>query len=179
MSRNRNHKCRVPGRAAPYKGMPHVREADPPDGRLLAINPFSWTTRKRPVICHLTGELTSEEIVELRVGLARDEERLEGAVLWAVQHGDPALYPSPGKVSELVWALNAYSLPFRRGRWLSVWLGDDCPDEHAVVLWDNHRRPVAPPDDVRRCVCGLPVALTGTDVFCASGHPIDAAVGLG
>ena len=36
-------------------------------------------------------------------------------------------------------ALNAYSLPIRRGRWLRVWSSDDSPPGHVVVFWDSGR----------------------------------------
>lgn len=174
IGRNRNPRCRVPGSTTPTEGMAHVREADPPPGMALAINLFRWSTGERQVICHLTGELTREKVAEIGVGLARDEERLEGTVLWVVQHGDPALHPPPGRVRELVWVLNSYSLPFRRGRWLRVCRLDDGPQGHTVVF--TSLRQAASPGDELHCLCGLSVTLTGTDVICASGHPIDAAV---
>ena len=176
MSRNRNHKCRGSGRAAPPAGTAHIREAGLPLGMVLSINPFRWGDGGRQVICHLTCEMTAAKVVEIGVGLAGDAERQTGGALWAVQHGDPALCPTPSRVRELVLLLNAWSLPHRLGRWLRVWPPDGCPDEHAVAFWDSHRRPVASPGDDLRCTCGLPVTVTATDVVCASGHPIDAAV---
>ena len=145
--------------------------------RMLAVNLHRWRSGGRQDSCSLTYELTPDK-VEVVVGyIAQEEEERAGrGVFWAVRHRNPALYPAPSRVTELVAALNAYSLPIRRGRWLRVWSSDDSPPGHVVVWWNSDGSPIASPGGELRCTCGLPVTITATDVLCASGHPIDAAI---
>ena len=143
---------------------------------MLAVNLHRWRSGGRQDSCSLTYPLAPDK-VEVVVGyIAQEEERAGRGCFWAVRHRNPALYPAPSRVAELVAALNAYSLPIRRGRWLRVWSSDDSPPGHVVVFWDADGRPVTSPDGELRCTCGLPVTITATDVLCASGHPIDAAI---
>lgn len=138
----------------------------------IFVNPHLWHIGGRLAAALQTCELALASSPDITASL-KEEVRQRGerlADLFLV------LVPLPAtRVSEQTQALNAWSLPLRRGRWLSVWPADDCPDEHAVVVWGQDDRPMSLGGELR-CICGRPVTVTATDVFCASGHTIDAAV---
>ena len=143
---------------------------------MLAVNLHRWRSGGRQDSCSLTTELNREKGADVVGYIMQEEERAGTGFFWAVRHRTPALHPAPSMVDWLAWMLNAYSLPLRRGRWLSVWSTDESPPGHVVVFWDSDGQPLQSPDSELRCTCGLPVTITATDVLCASGHPIDAAI---
>lgn len=126
-------------------------------------------------VCFQTSDPASLDVTDA-VSQWEDAARQHGEI-WFVRFRVAAAFPAARAiVSDLAGALNARSLPLRRGRWLSEWPFGDCPYGHAVVFWGQDGKPLLSQVSDLLCTCGLPVTVTATDVFCVSGHTIDAAV---
>ena len=144
----------------------------------LAFNPHQCAAPRnvRLNTCSLCDRLTRAGVPEVVDHIARHEDEVGVGRYFGVQQIGLALPPSSCVVSNLVAALNERSVPLRRGRWLRVLATGAPQPSHVVVVWDANGDPVASPGDELHCTCGFPVTITATDVVCASGHPIDAAV---
>ena len=147
-----------------------------PRALVLVLNLFRWWSGGLQGTCHLTGDLTSRKISDIGADIERAEKRLGPGVVSVVQTDLAPYYPPPDMRGDLMWMLNANSIPLRQGRWLVVCPPADALPGHVVVFWDSHGDPVAERGDELHCICGRPVTITATDVLCASGQPVWAVV---